>query len=200
MIKNLIFDFGKVLVCYDYPSFLRSVVGNDADYPAFEALVCDEQFIRRCDLGAEPFSDIVREAQAKNPHWRDQLQVYHDRQLDAIDYEMPGMHDLLIRLKDKGYRLYGLSNWSDTIYPVMEKFGIFRLLDDCIISCEEHLVKPDRAIYDCLCNRFDLAPEECLFTDDREANIIGAQNAGMHAVLFTSTEQYEADLRQLGIL
>ena len=200
MIKNLIFDFGQVLITYDYPSFLRSVFGDGSDFAAFEELVCGEPFIRRCDLGSEPFSDIVREAQRDYPHWRDQLQVYHDRQLDAIDSEMPGMHELLIRLKDKGYCLYGLSNWSDTIYPVMDKFGIFGLLDDRVISCEEQLIKPDRAIYNRLCDKFALAAEDCLFTDDRPANIIGAQDAGMQAVLFTTTEQYEADLRRLGVL
>ena len=73
-------------------------------------------------------------------------------------------------------------------------------MDDRVISSEEKLVKPDVAIYNRLCEKFGLRADECLFTDDRQANIDAALSAGMQAVLFTTTEQFEADLKRLGVL
>ena len=199
MIKNLIFDFGKVLVCYDFPQFLKTIIDDEEECCRFEAVVCDEEFVQRCDLGEDSFIDLIRECQAKYPHWERQLQEYYDRQLDVMTVEMPGMRDLLTRLKAKGYRLYGLTNWSDAVYDVIGKFDILRMMDDRLISSEERLIKPDVAIYDRLCEKFGLVKEECLFTDDKQINIDGARAAGLPAVLFTDARQFEEDLKQYGV-
>ncbi|MBR6283691.1 MAG: HAD family phosphatase [Muribaculaceae bacterium] len=199
MIKNLIFDFGKVLICYDYQSFLKTIFDDDGERLEFEKIVCSIEFTQRCDLGVEPFIDIIREFQEKFPYWKRPLQEFHDRQLDAMTIEMPGMRDLLTRLKANGYRLYGLTNWSNTVYPVIEKFSILQMMDDRLISSEEHLVKPDVAIYNRLCEKFGLVKEECLFTDDKQINIDGAKAAGMPAVLFTDVHQFEEDLNGLEV-
>ena len=73
------------------------------------------------------------------------------------------------------------------------------MMDDRLISSEEHLVKPDVAIYDRLCEKFGLVKEECLFTDDKPINIDGAKAAGMSAVLFTDASRFEEDLKRLGV-
>ncbi len=199
MIKNLIFDFGNVLICYDYPAFVRTIFADNDELLEFERVVCNEDFVRRCDLGEESFLEIIRDCQSKFPYWERQLQEFYDRQLEAMTVEMPGMRNLLTRLRSAGYRLYGLTNWSDAIYPIIEKYDILGMMDDRLISSEERMVKPDVAIYDRLCEKFGLVKEECLFTDDRQANIAGARAAGMHAVLFSDANQYEKSLREYGI-
>ena len=199
MIKNLIFDFGKVLVCYDFRQFLKTIFDDEDECLRFEALVCSEEFVQRCDLGEDSFIDIIKECQVKYPHWKRQLQEYYDRQVDVITNEMPGMRDLLTRLKANGYRLYGLTNWSNAVYDVIEKYNILSMMDDRLISSEELMIKPDVAIYDRLCEKFGLIKEECLFTDDRQINIDGAKAAGMPAVLFTDARQYEEDLKKYGV-
>ena len=200
MIKNLIFDFGKVLVCYDFPSFLKTIIDDEEECRRFEEVVCSEEFVSRSDLGEEPLIDLIKECQAKYPHWEKQLQEYYDRQLDVMTGEMPGMRGLLTQLKTDGYRLYGLTNWSKEVYAVIEKFDILQMMDDRLISSEELLIKPDVAIYDRLCEKFGLVKEECLFTDDKQINIDGAKAAGMPAVLFTDARQYEEDLKRLGVI
>jgi HAD superfamily hydrolase (TIGR01509 family) len=200
MIKNIVFDFGKVLVCYDYPSFLKTIFDDEEESRRFEETFCSEEFVRRCDLGKDSFIDLIKESQVNYPHWRRQLQEFYDRQLDAMTVEMPGMRDLITRLKAKGYRLYGLTNWSDAVYDVIEKFDILQMLDDRLISSEELLIKPDVAIYDRLCEKFGLVKEECLFTDDKQANIDGAKAAGLQAVLFTDAQTFEEDLKRYGVI
>jgi len=70
------------------------------------------------------------------------------------------------------------------IYPVMEKYPIFRLLEGSIISSEVHLIKPDPAIYQLLCSRFQLKPSETLFVDDKLENVEAARTVGMTGILF----------------
>lgn len=199
MIKNLIFDFGKVLICYDYTSFLKTIFDDEEELSKFEDVFCSPEFVQRCDLGEKTFSELIKESQSLYPHWSEQLQEFHDRQLDAMTVEMPGMRDLLTRLKVAGYRLYGLTNWSDVIYSVIEKFDILRMMDDRLISSEELMVKPDVAIYNRFCEKFGLVKEECLFTDDKQINIEGAKAAGMPAVLFTDACRLEKDLKKYGV-
>ena len=199
MIRNIIFDFGKVLICDDYPAFLKTIVADDDERRDFEEIVRSSAFLTRCELGVEPFIDTIRAYQKAYPRWEKALQEFHDRQLEAMTTEMPGMRDLLTRLRANGYRLYGLTNWGDTVYPVMEKYAIFRLLDDRIISYEERLVKPNAAIYDRLCEKFGLKKVECLFTDDKPVNVDGAKAAGMQAVLFMDAQQFEKELNALGV-
>ncbi len=78
----------------------------------------------------------------------------------------------------------------------MERYGIFGLLDGTVISSEEHLLKPEPEIYRCVCERFGLKPEECLFTDDKPVNVEGAKAIGMNAVVFTDAVTYASDLRR----
>jgi HAD superfamily hydrolase (TIGR01509 family) len=200
MIKNLVFDFGKVLICYDYPSFLRTIIDDEEECHRFEAVVCSDEFVQRCDLGEETFFDLIKECQVNYPHWRKQLQEFYDRQLDAMTVEMPGMRDILTRLKAEGYRLYGLTNWSDAVYDVIRKFDILQMMDERLISSEELLIKPDVAIYDRLCEKFGLIKEECLLTDDKQVNIDGAKAAGMSAILFSDARQFEEELKKYGVM
>lgn len=79
----------------------------------------------------------------------------------------------------------------------MRRYGIFDLLDGRVVSSEEKLIKPDPAIYRCLCERYSLKPEECLFTDDKEKNVAGAKSIGMEAVVFTDAETYRKDLAHI---
>ena len=195
MIKNYIFDFGGVLIGYDYPSLVRTLFDDEGERRAFEELVCSEEFMTRCDLGEESFAEIIRKQQELYPHWKRQLQEFHDRQPDAMTGEIPGMRDLLTRLKAEGYHLYGLTNWSEAVYRVIEKFDILQMMEGTLISSEEKMLKPDAAIYHRLCEKFGLRPQECLFTDDKQVNVDGARAVGMQAVLFTNAKELERQIR-----
>ena len=200
MIKNLIFDFGKVLIDYDYEAFLKGIIANSKERTEFKAVFCSLEFTNLCDRGDTPFGDIIKKYQSLYPRWKNELQQFGDRQLDAMTAEVPGMRAILNRLRACGYHLYGLTNWSATVYPVIEKFDILQMMDGTMISSEEHLIKPDKAIYERLCEKFGLRMDECLFTDDKQINVDGAFASGMDAVLFKNAAQYEDELKTRNLL
>ena len=197
MIKNLIYDFGRVLVTYDFEHISSFGFASEEDLQSFVNIVSDPAFVRRCDLELIPFEDLIREMQHTYPQWKEQWQLFYDRYLEFVTGEMPGMHAYMTELKARGYKLYGLSNWCSTIYRVMKEYKIFNLLDGFVVSSDYQVVKPDPAIYRILLDKYDLKAEECIFADDRADNVEAAQQVGMQAIVFTTTEAYKEALEPL---
>jgi len=201
MIKNLIYDFGKVLVDYDFDHVVDDFFPNDAqgkaDEQEFLSIIGDPAFVRRCDLELIPFDELVREQQEKYPKYSRQFKLFQERYLEFMTGEIEGMRDYMQELKDRGYRLFGLSNWGTTVLGVIDKYEIFKLLEGSVISYQLKIVKPNPDIYQALLERYGLKAEECVFADDKLENIEGAERVGMHGILFTDMEQYRRELEPM---
>ena len=196
-IRNLIFDFGKVLVDYDFEPPIQRFFKDADKARRFLEIVCDDGFIDRCDLEAMPFAEIIEDMKSKHPEFADAFDNFRDNYCDFVTGEVDGMHELLSRLKTMGYRLYGLTNWCSKVYDIIAQYEIFGLLDGYVVSSDVKQIKPDKAIYQTLCDKFNLNPEECVFADDKRKNIDGAIAAGMKGILFTSASNYEKQLMPL---
>ncbi len=197
MIKNLIFDFGKVLVDYDYYFVLDKIFGNHEQAQDFLTLMMNEKWVEQLDREMTSFEQVICDMQQSMPQYADCIQKFADHYPDFIFSEMKGMRTLLVKLKAEGYHLYGLSNWCSKVHITMQQFPIFQLLEDRIISSEEHLIKPEAAIYERACRKLGLRPEECVFADDKTANVEAARQYGMQAICFKDATQYEAELRAI---
>lgn len=197
MIKNLIFDFGKVLVDYDFETFFKQHVPNEERCQAFIPILYNEKIQQLLDREERPFDVLMEDVIHKYKEFESEIRTFIELYPEIVTGEMPGMKELLTRLKAEGYKLYGLTNWCSKVYITMAQFDIFKLLDGYVISSEEHVIKPEPAIYQCLFNRFHLKPEECIFTDDRAENIEGGKALGMEGIVFRNAEQFERELMEL---
>lgn len=197
MIRHLIFDFGNVLLESDFELFISRITNDERVKDLFRQHVFTRQFTHKLDLGYQSSSQLFAQLAQQYPLLAPTLVQFEGRWMEHLVGEMPGMYALLQRYKQQGFKLYGLSNWSDLIYPVLAKYPIFGLLDGRIISYEEHLVKPDPAIYQVLLDRFSLTPQECLFTDDKPENVVTAQQLGMQGIVFRNAAQFEVELNSI---
>lgn len=185
MIKNIVFDFGGVLVDWNPHYLYDGYFGSREKADWFLANICTMDWNVQMD-GGKPFAQGIAELSAVHPQWSREIQMYFDRWMDMMGEEIPHMRELIQNLKRRGYHIFGLTNWSaETFCQVRHRYGIFDLLDGMTVSGEEHVTKPDQAIYRRLLERFSLVPGECLFIDDNAANVAGAIQAGMAAVRFT---------------
>ena len=186
MIKNIVFDFGGVLVDWNPHYLYDGYFGSREKADWFLANICTMDWNVQMD-GGKPFAQGIAELSAVHPQWSREIQMYFDRWMDMMGEEIPHMRELIQDLKRRGYRIFGLTNWSaETFCQVRHRYGIFDLLEGMTVSGEEHVTKPDQAIYRRLLERFSLIPGECLFIDDNAANVAGAIQAGMAAVRFTN--------------
>ena len=197
MTRNLVFDFGKVLVEYDFVDFFRRLIPDARRCMQLASIMTDDETLRRFDREEKPIEELVKDLISENPAFEDEIRLFAERYPEIITGEMPGMKELLVRLKGEGFSLYGLSNWCSKVYVTMGQYDIFQLMDGYVISSEEHLVKPEAEIYHRLYEKFELKPEECIFADDKQENIEGALRTGMRGIVFENAAQYERELRRM---
>lgn len=196
MIRNIVFDYGGVLVDWN-PRYLYDPYFGDAERSRwFIDNICTGEWNAALD-GGKPFDVGVAELTAQHPEWADAIAVYRDRWIEMIGGEIPHTADLVRRLKRAGYGVYGLTNWSAETFPMVRaRYGIFDELDGMVVSGEEHLLKPDARIYRVLLSRYGLNAGESLFFDDNQSNVEGARAVGMESVRFVSAHQAESVLRE----
>lgn len=198
MIKNIVFDFGGVLVQYDFTAYFTGILGSKEKGKWFMENVLNDDNNDLLDKGGRPFEEYIAEWKQRWPDYAVALDAFDKHNADIFTGEVPGMYDLMIELKSKGYRLLGLSNWHTKVFGIMRKFPrIFSLLDGYLISHQVHMIKPHRDIFEAFLKKFDVTPGECVFVDDKQKNIDGAKSVGMCGILFKNAGQLKADLEKL---
>ena len=200
-IKAIIFDFGGVLLKWDPRNLYQRYFPNDPENM--------ERFIKEVDFvdwnahqdRGRPFREGVAVLSAQFPHYAHLIQAYHDHWIDSIVGEFEGTVDLIVQLKQQGYLLYGLSNWSTETYPLArEKYHFFDLLDDIVLSGEIGHNKPEPEIYRIMLEKIGRPAQECLFIDDALPNINQANTMGFNTIHFSSPEHLEKELTRMGLL
>jgi 2-haloacid dehalogenase len=200
-IKAIIFDFGNVLLEWD-PRYVYQRFFPD-DPEEMERFLKEVNFMEwniHQDRG-RPFAEGVAILSKEFPHYSHLIQAYHDHWTDSLGESLAGTVEILKELKQAGYPVYGLSNWSAETFPhARQKHDFFDLLDDMVISGEVGHVKPNPEIFQIMLERIGRSADECLFIDDSLANIQQAQKMGFATIHFQSPEQLGDALRELGIL
>ena len=197
MIKNIIFDFGGVLLDWNPRYLYKSYFNNDEEMEHFLADICNGEWNIRQDAG-RPFAEAVKELQAKFPDYAEAIQMYDDDWEKMLKCELPESIDLLKELKFMGYGIYGLTNWSaEKIGYAFANYSFFSLFDGIVVSGVEKVVKPDRKIYEILLERYSLKPGECVFIDDNQDNVDMAKVLGINAIRFDNIGNVKEHLETL---
>lgn len=199
MIRNIIFDMGNVLLDYKPHEFIKTMTSDEEAAKALlKELFYSSEWLQ-LDEGSISEEYAVKSISLRIPQYTGLVQKAMDNwhlSLTPID----GMPEIIKRLKSKNYRIYLLSNTSFKFFSYKDNFHMFSCFDGFIISAKEKKVKPNKEIYECICERFALLPEECLFIDDLQPNIEGALNAGLNAHLFKGSEELRGYLEENRIL
>ena len=108
----------------------------------------------------------------------------------SIEYQRlyPGALEALAMLREKGFRLWLLSN-AQQVFTAYElrHLGLGAQLDGIYLSSDYRCRKPDLRFYRALLEDQGLSPETCLMIgNDRHTDIAGARAAGM-ATLYMHT-------------
>ena len=190
--KNVIFDFGNVLVRWQPELIYNEHFGDEARTWWFMRHVADTAWRLRIDSG-ESQDACVAELQEKYPDYAEAIALYRDRWREMLTGEMPGMRELVEGLKVMGYGIYGLTNWSMETFPEARRmFPILQMIDRYVVSGAEGYVKPDRRLFQLLLDRYGLCAEDCIFVDDNASNVEAARKMGMDGIVFGGAD----DLRQ----
>lgn len=96
----------------------------------------------------------------------------------------PDAEETLAALRDRGLLLGMISNATGEVSTLWAETPLAPLFDVALFSADEGLMKPDRRLYERVCERLGVAPEDCLFVGDGAyRELQGAAEVGMTAVL-----------------
>ena len=124
------------------------------------------------------------------------------RVVDAVPHALQPQADtvaLLKRLHATGHTLFFLSNMpAPYARHLQASHDFLALFSDGVFSCDVGHNKPEPAIYDIAARRFERAPQDLIFIDDHEPNVLQARASGWRSLHFQGAAQAEAGLRREG--
>ncbi|AZI20274.1 HAD family hydrolase [Chryseobacterium taklimakanense] len=200
-IKNIIFDFGGVLMDWNPRYFFKDYFNDDEKMEFFLKNVAVDDWNAEQDRGRtlKEGTEILIE---KYPDWEKEVRAYYDNWTTMLRSDIPKNVEVLRKLADTDYELFGLTNWSHETFPyALANYDFFELFKGkIVVSGEEKLIKPDPKIWELLLDRYSIKAEESVFIDDNAKNIEAAKTLGFITVHVTEETDLQVELEKLGVV
>ncbi len=199
MIRTIIFDIGNVLAAFDWHTFFKEQgFGEEMIKRLANATVKSEDW-KEYDRGCVDDEGMIRLFVENDPEIeteiRKALDDFHNL-VTRYDYAIPWIREL----KEKGYQVLVLSNFSDkALRECWHALDFLPYVDGGILSFQDKLIKPMPEIYRLLLDRYHLKAEECVFMDDTQHNVDAANKLGISAFRFENQAQAREELKKLGV-
>ena len=184
MLKNIIFDFGNVIMNYSPDEILNHYELSPADHDLLRKSIFESKEWSEIDAGkisekeaTEIFMDRVPD------RLKGKVKQVMATWPENVDFYEP-VFNYMEKLRQDGYKIYGLSNTGMQFANFVKNSEMGNYFDGYVFSAQEKLMKPDRRIYEKLIARYMLKPEESLFIDDLKSNTDEAKKLGMQAFTF----------------
>ena len=196
---NVVFDLGGVLVDWDPRYLYRKLLPDEETVDLFLQKVCSQEWNVQQDKG-RPFEDAINERVALFPEDEYLIRAYFDRWPEMLGGQIEGSVEILSELKQSGFPVYALSNWSAETYPLAKKcYAFLQWFRGEVISGQVGMIKPQPEIYRHLLKVHGLKAGETLFIDDRQENVDAAANEKIHGILFHNPGQLRNDLASFAV-
>ena len=185
MIKNVVFDFGQVMVRFE-PSYMVGRYVDDKDDAALlEEVVFDRLYWDKLDSADISDDEVIFACRQRLPErlWQVAERIYFDWIFNLP--EIDGMRELVRYIKRQyGVRVLLLSNISTYFAEHADEIDVLREFEACVFSAVIGKVKPSADIFEYVCQKYGMLAEETVFVDDNPNNIKGAQSVGITGYLF----------------
>lgn len=202
MIKNIVFDFGGVLLdlrpdrCIE--EFRKIGIPEIKDMLSLAHQQGVLGLMEEGRLTLAEFCDGVRSNHLPAPTNRQIVQAFCSMADGLPAYKL----DFCQQLKEEGYHVSALSNTNPLHWGYCQRYFIEagytaeELFEYVWLSCEMHLVKPDPQIFKCILEQSGYLPEETLFVDDNARNCEVARSLGINTYMAPVRTDWSSELRQ----
>ena len=199
-IENIVFDFGGVLVDWNPRYMYNKLFDDDQQMEHFLTHICTNSWNMQQDAG-RPLAEATKLLIKQFPQHASLIKRYYDDWEEMLKGDIPENSRVIKPLKDKNYRLFGLTNWSGETFPIAyAKYEFFSEFEGIVVSGDVKMIKPDKDIYLLLLERYQIKSENSLFIDDNLNNIKTAIDLGFHTIHLHDNLNLEQELKQLEIL
>ena len=190
MLKNIIFDIGGIILEWGNKPIQKLLNKSDEKVNKISKIIYGDKRFKSCILGNLSQVEYMKQLINENPEYSDDIykilsEEYQEKVLPVIKENL----EKIIELKNKGYKIYFLSNITDVSYNYLKnKFKILDLIDGGVYSFKEHTKKPDKETFDILIKRYNLNKDETIFFDDSKKNVKAGNEYGIKSYVFESLE------------
>ncbi len=199
MIKNVIFDVGDTLIDFRHQDYMRDLGFSEETIRFLTDNMIFTDFWEELDAGKKDMDEACDHFCDLYPDLKKEIKAFWENIEDIVS-EFDFSHDLVMSMKEKGYKVFLLSNYPRKLAEIhWPKLSFFPEMDGYIISAKVGIIKPDEKIYRILMDRYRMHPEECVFIDDNPDNINAAKKLGITAILFTGYDDLKKELDRLNI-
>ncbi len=185
MIRNVVFDLGRVLVEFDPAAYIGTFGFPEETARALYGIVFGADWNLHDRGDYERIEDLRDALCRRHPAYAAEISAVLTGDWVKIHYLKADTAAYLEALKARGYRIYILSNLSAESYEFISKYPFFRMIDGGVFSYMERACKPEEKIYRALLDRYALRPEETVFLDDNPDNIAAAARFGITGIVFS---------------
>jgi glucose-1-phosphatase len=195
MIKAIIFDLGKVIVSFDFEIGFKTIsqlCAYSIDEIREKIMTSAEIYLYETGkISSREFFEAIR----KKLDFTATQKQFYDAWNSSFYDETLLPESLLAELTPK-YRLVVLSDTCDAhITFLRQKFSFFKHFDELVFSFDVGEMKPSAKMFAVAVEKANCAADECLFVDDKLANVEGAIAYGLEAVQFFSANEFENELK-----
>ncbi|MGK0294388.1 MAG: 2-haloacid dehalogenase, partial [Ulvibacter sp.] len=121
-IKNIVFDFGGVLVDWNPRYLFKDIFNDDEKMEHFLGNICSDSWNIQQDAG-RTLADGTKILQEQFPEDSEMIQKFYDGWEVMLKDEIPENTKLLSQFDREKFRLWGLTNWSGETFPIaLERF------------------------------------------------------------------------------
>ena len=198
--STVVFDLGNVLITWDRRLLFEQLIDDPDKLSYFLDNVLTMEDNKELDRGV-PLGEVVATAADRHPEYSTLVMAFAARWRETLGDVIEGSVEILNDLKSSGTPLYALTNWGrDTFALIEADYPFFEHFDGMVVSGREGVIKPDPAIFQILCERYDFSPSDAIFIDDSSANIATAASLGFDALLFENPERLRQQLIERSLL
>lgn len=200
MIKNIVFDLGKVLIKFDPERYLIDLGYNGEKAKRIIKAIFNSREWIELDRGTINEKEAADKMVGYDPDLAEEIRDVMIRWYDILSIKEDTLE--ILRMIDKNrFNLFVLSNFHKKAFSyINNKFVFLDYFDGIVISADINYIKPEPEIYDILLDRYNLKAEETLFIDDFVINLIAAEKAGIKTIHFRDSKDLKEKLLNLGII
>ena len=180
---DIILDMGNVLLEWNKDKILKAVAKTQKDYLILDKAIFQSGLWERLDLGTLTREELLDKVLSM-------IGDCYQKKVEEVIWNWPAYIDiymevfpLLTGLKEKGHRIFVLSNTSPVFYELLKDqlYLLNGILDGFVLSCDIKVIKPDRKMFEEILHKYQLDPANCVFLDDIVDNTKMAETLGIKA-------------------